>query len=144
MAHERMRAGVPKKPGVDELLSYLHEQCVPMAVASSSSMDLIEQHLEHGGVRGYFDKLVSGVAMAHPKPEPDIFLRAAEELGVSPARTLVLEDSLSGVRAGVAGGFVAVMVPDLVAPDDFCRANASAICRDLFEVRDLLAAGDLG
>ena len=143
-AHEMMNAGVPKKPGLDELLAFLDEQGVPLAVATSSSPELIDLHLKNGDVRPYFDKLVSGVGMSHPKPEPDIFLKAADAIGVDPKNTLVLEDSLSGVRAGVAGGFITVMVPDMVAPDDFARQNATRICESLFEVRDLLAAGELG
>lgn len=143
-AHKMMEEGVPKKPGIDELLAFLTEQGVPMAVASSSSPELIAMHLENGGVREHFTELVSGVGMSHPKPEPDIFLKAAKALGVDPARALVLEDSLSGVRAGVAGGFVTVMVPDMVQPDDYAREHATRICKDLFEVRDLLAAGELG
>lgn len=143
-AHHMMEEGVPKKPGLDELLTFLSEQNVPLAVASSSSQELIALHLQNGGVREYFTHLVSGVGLSHPKPEPDIFLMAAEAIGVDPARTLVLEDSISGVRAGVAGGFITVMVPDMVAPDDYAREHATHICESLFEVRDLLASGDLG
>ena len=143
-AHQMMEEGVPKKPGLDELLAFLSEQGVTLAVASSSSPELIDLHLRNGAVREHFTKLVSGVGMSHPKPEPDIFLKAADALGVAPERTLVLEDSLSGVRAGVAGGFITVMVPDMVTPDDFARENTARICTSLFEVRDLLAAGELG
>jgi beta-phosphoglucomutase-like phosphatase (HAD superfamily) len=64
-------------------------------------------------------------------------------MGTNPARTLVLEDSLNGVRAGAAGGFVTVMVPDMIAPTDEIRALYTRECKDLFEVRDLLAAGEL-
>jgi HAD superfamily hydrolase (TIGR01509 family) len=142
--HEELKKGAPKKPGVDELLAFLKEQGVPMGVASSSSLEVIEMNLTNGGVREYFGELFTGVGMANPKPAPDIFLNTAAAMGVDPARTLVLEDSLSGVRAGVAGGFVTVMVPDMLAPDDFARENAACICKDLFEVRDLLAAGKLG
>lgn len=144
MVHEAIRRGVPKKPGLDELLAYLKSEGVPMAVASSSSLEAIRMNLANGGVADYFSELFTGVGMAHPKPEPDIFLKTAEAMGVDPARTLVLEDSLSGVRAGVAGGFITIMVPDLIAPDDFAKENASLICSSLLEVRDQLAAGRLG
>lgn len=144
MVHERIKQGVPKKPGLDELLAYLKGAGIPMAVASSSSLEAIKMNLANGGVEQYFGELFTGVGMAHPKPEPDIFLKTAEAMGVDPANTLVLEDSLSGVRAGVAGGFITIMVPDLVAPDDFARENAALICKDLFEVRDRLAAGEVG
>ena len=140
----RGTSGKSMKPGLDELLAYLKSEGVPMAVASSSSLEAIRMNLANGGVADYFSELFTGVGMAHPKPEPDIFLKTAEAMGVDPARTLVLEDSLSGVRAGVAGGFITIMVPDLIAPDDFAKENASLICSSLLEVRDQLAAGRLG
>jgi beta-phosphoglucomutase-like phosphatase (HAD superfamily) len=143
-AHDEIAKGVPKKPGLDELLAFLAEEDVPMGVASSSSIEVIKMNLTNGGVRDYFSELFTGVGMANPKPAPDIFLNTAAAMGVDPAHTLVFEDSLSGVRAGVAGGFITVMVPDMLAPDDFARENAACICKDLFEVRDLLAAGKLG
>lgn len=143
MVHRKLDEGVPKKPGLDELLAYLHDAGVPMGVASSSALEVIYKNLDNGGVRAYFGECFSGAGMAHPKPEPDIFLDTARAMGVDPARTLVLEDSLSGVHAGVAGGFVTVMVPDLVAPDDFAREHAACICKDLFEVRDRIASGEL-
>ena len=144
MVHELVAKGVPKKPGLAELVTYLADENVPMAIASSSALEVIKMNLDNGGIREHFSQLVTGVGMSHPKPEPDIFLMAADALGVEPANTLVLEDSLSGVRAGVAGNFITVMVPDMVAPDDFARENAAYICKDLVEVRDLLAAGKLG
>ena len=138
--HESIARGVPKKPGLDELLEFLKSQGIPMAVASSSSLEVIEMNLLNGGVRDYFSHLLTGVGMANPKPAPDIFLAAADALGVNPEHTLVFEDSLSGVRAGVAGGFVTVMVPDMVAPDDYAKEHADYICSDLLEARDVLSA----
>ncbi|MDO4808303.1 MAG: HAD family phosphatase [Coriobacteriales bacterium] len=142
--HQELEKGVPKKPGLDELLAYLASKDIPMAVASSSSLEAIKKNLANGGVSEYFGELFTGVGMAHPKPEPDIFLNTAAAMGVDPAHTLVFEDSLSGVRAGTAGGFITIMVPDMVAPDDFAREHAACICKDLLEVRDLLAEGKLG
>ncbi len=142
--HEIVMQGVPKKPGLDELLAYLKEQQIPLAVASSSALDVIESNLTNGNVREYFEHLFSGNGMANPKPAPDIFLNAAEAIGANPANTLVLEDSLSGVHAGVDGGFITVMVPDLIAPDDYAREHAACICNNLIEVRDALASGELG
>ena len=62
-------------------------------------------------------------------------------LGTAPEHTLVLEDSYNGVRAGAAGGFVTVMVPDLAQPDDEMRRLYTAECRDLYEVLDGLQKG---
>ena len=78
--------------------------------------------------------------MTRSKPDPEIFLLAAEKLGVAPGHALVLEDSYNGVRAGAAGGFVTVMVPDLLPADDEMRRLYTAECRSLFEVLDGLKA----
>lgn len=144
VAGERFRLGVEKKPGLDELLGYLDEQGVPMAVASSSTPEDIARHLDTAGVRRYFSAVIPSLEVEHAKPAPDVFLKAARALGAEPSRVLVLEDSFNGVRAGVAGGFCTVMVPDLAAPDDEMRRIASRICVSLLEVRDLLRSGLLG
>ena len=81
---------VPKKPGLDELLAWLDEQHIPMAVASSSRMHIIQRNLDNWGLTHYFKTLASGQQVTHSKPDPEIFLLAAQQLGVEPARCLVL------------------------------------------------------
>lgn len=135
---------IDKKPGLDHILGYLDGLGVPMAVASSSPEELIEGNLRVAGVEGHFERLVSSVGMARSKPFPDVFLEAARRLGTEPSRTLVLEDSFNGVRAGCAGGFITVMVPDQEPADDEMREKADAVCTSLGEVVDLLASGRLG
>jgi HAD superfamily hydrolase (TIGR01509 family) len=134
---------VPKKPGLDALLAYLQAHGIPLAVASSSREDVVRRHLRNGQIEPYFRAVITGDMVARSKPEPDIFLRAAEALGVSPAECLVLEDSYNGVRAGHAGGFVTVMVPDLAPADDEMRALYTRECASLDEVRAWLEATDL-
>lgn len=87
--------------------------------------------------------MVSGLEVARSKPAPDIFLEAARRLGIEPARCLVLEDSYNGVRAGVAAGMTTVMVPDMLPPTEEMAGLYTACCKDLREVRDLLAEGKL-
>ena len=104
-----------------------------MAVASSSPMTIIEGHLDHWQLGHYFKAVISGEHLARSKPAPDIFLLAAEKLGTAPAETLVLEDSYNGVRAGAAGGFVTVMVPDLSPATDEMRRLYTCECTSLHE-----------
>ena len=143
IAEERFSQGAEKKPGLDELLAYLAQAGLPLAVASSSPQAIVRTNLERAGVRPYFAEVVHGREVAHSKPAPDIFLEAARRLGTKPADTLVLEDSPAGVRAGAAGGFKTVMVPDTLPPTDELRALATCVCRDLNEVRELLEKGAL-
>lgn len=133
-----------KKPGLDELLAWLRAQGVPCVVASSSSHEMIRGNLERTGVADYFATEVSGQDVQKGKPEPDIFLAAAAAAGADPARSMVLEDSFAGVRAGRAGGFITVMVPDLAQPTAEIASLCDAVCPSLLEVRDLLATGELG
>jgi HAD superfamily hydrolase (TIGR01509 family) len=144
LAEKVFAQGVEKKPGLDELLAYLGEQGVPCAVASSSSKEGIERNLRFIGHLDCFQVIVPGSEVPHAKPAPDVFLEAAKRLGTKPARTMVLEDSFNGVRAGAAGGFYTVMVPDLASPNDEIRSVASCVCPSLLKVRDLLAQGEMG
>ena len=102
-AEKAFQAPPPKKPGLDEILTWLDAQHIPMAVASSSRMASIRHHLDGWGLTHYFKVIVSGEQFSASKPNPEIFLRAAEALGTARDRTLVLEDSYNGVRAGAAG-----------------------------------------
>ena len=130
--------GVPKKKGLEELLEALAEKGIPSAVASSSARKLVENNLHHAGLDGAFPIIVSGDMGLTSKPAPDIFLEAARQLGTDPAETLVLEDSESGLRAALAGGFIPVFVPDISHVSDEVRAQAAYVCGSLLEVRDIL------
>lgn len=135
--------GAPAKPGLYELLEYLDQAGLPRVVASSSSHETIDRYLRIAGIEQYFSGRISGQDVQHSKPNPAIFLKAAQVLGLPPQNCLVLEDSFNGVRAGHASGAVTVMVPDLAQPDAEIRQLYNACCRDLLEVRDLLKAGRL-
>lgn len=138
-----LEQGAAKKPGLDGLLSYAAEHGIKCAVASASPKELIHAHLEHGNIEGFFSAIVSGDDGLPSKPAPDVFLEAARRLGVAPASAAVLEDSALGIQAAHAGGFIPVMVPDMVEPTEETRKLARFVCSDLFEVRDLLEEGRL-
>lgn len=133
--------GAPKKPGLDELLQYAAARGLRCAVASASGRDLVEAHLAHGKVDGFFQAVVAGDDGLPSKPAPDIFLEAARLLDVRPDETVVLEDSEKGIEAAFAGGFIPVMVPDMVEPSSEIRGMARYVCLSLLEVCNLLAEG---
>ena len=130
-AEKAFQAPPPKKPGLDEILTWLDAQHIPMAVASSSRMASILRHLNNWNMTGHFKAVISGEQFTSSKPDPEIFLTAAKALGTAPSETLVLEDSYNGVRAGARGGFVTVMVPDLSPADDEMRRQEQTDCRYL-------------
>ena len=122
---------VPLKPGAEEILAGLKGQGFRIAVASSSPMEMIRHNLDFTGLAGYFHELVSGLDYPLGKPHPDIFLGAAERLGLPPAECYVFEDSLNGVEAGIAAGCFTVMIPDLVQPSEELRRRCGAVYPDL-------------
>jgi len=103
------------KPGAAELLDYLKEKKIPMAVASSTNVAATREHLEASRILSCFQAVVGGDMVEKGKPHPDIFLKAAELLGIAPADCIVVEDSPAGIRAAVSAGMHAVLVPDLAA-----------------------------
>lgn len=90
--------------GVTELVDKLSENKFKLAVASSSNMDAVEASLKAITLEKYFDAVVSGQYVKLSKPEPDIFLYAANKLGVKPEECLVVEDSHNGVLAANRAG----------------------------------------
>ena len=142
-AEKAFQAPPPKKPGLDELIAWLEAQHIPMVVASSSRMASILRHLNNWNMTGHFKAVISGEQFTSSKPDPEIFLTAAKALGIAPSETLVLEDSYNGVRAGAAGHFVTVMVPDMAPANDEMRRLYTAECKDLHEVKQMLETGRL-
>ena len=113
------RDGLPIKPGAPELLRWLREQGVPVALATSSRATSAGRHLAAAGWQeGVFDAIVTGDMVENGKPAPDIYRLACRTLGVSPAASLAVEDSYNGLRAAAAAGMRPVMVPDLLPPTD--------------------------
>ncbi len=107
-----------------ETVRALQERGVAVAIASSSPRARLDRTLRRAGLDGTFAVSVAGDEIAHGKPAPDMFLAAAERLGVEPASCVVIEDSAPGVAAGVAAGMRTVGVarapeakPSLAAAD---------------------------
>lgn len=139
MYHEKYDGGkLPMKPGVMELLSYLKEKGKKIALASSTRRETVTNQLRWAGIIDYFDVIICGDMVARSKPAPDIFLKACQELGVSPENTYAIEDSYNGIRAAHAGQLRPIMVPDLLEADDEMRGMAECVCDNLNEVIDYL------
>lgn len=99
-------------PGVLDYLEAAQAMGLKLAVASSSRRVWVEGHLERLGLLGYFQVIRTKEDVALTKPDPALFLRAAEGLGVAPQETIVIEDSLNGVRAAKAAGAFTVAIPN--------------------------------
>jgi beta-phosphoglucomutase len=106
---EVIRGQAQALPGVIEWVQTLHTYGARQAVASSAPSANIELIIDELGLSPYFATLVSGLHLP-AKPAPDIFLRAAEALGVPPPRCVVIEDALAGVAGAKSAGMKCVAV----------------------------------
>lgn len=130
--------GPEKMPYVEELLKYLRENNYKIAVASSSDTADIKNNLEKTKLEKYIDEIASGAEVENGKPAPDVFLLAAERLGVDAKDCLILEDSKAGIKAGKASGAMVFMVPDMFTVDKECEDTADRILTNLGEVIGIL------
>jgi len=133
-----LRAGLPLKPGTLELLDAVAAAAYPMAIVTSSSRQSAERHLTLAGIRKRFDTLFTRDDVSRGKPSPELYLLAADRLGVQPKHCIAVEDSNHGVAAAHAAGTITIMVPDLVQPSEESRMKCAAVLPDLGAVLELL------
>jgi HAD superfamily hydrolase (TIGR01509 family) len=111
-------------PGVVTLLSQLRQRNLRTAVASSSRRAWIVRVLDRLGLEDQFDAAAGGDEVQHAKPAPDVYLLAAQRLGVAPTACVALEDSHNGVRSAKAAGMACIAVPSaLTSSLDFSAAD---------------------
>ena len=108
---ELFEAGLPWQPGARELLDALLADGVPMALVTNTRRKLTEQALKSIGTH-YFSASVCGDEVERAKPDPDIYVRAAELLGYPPEVCLAVEDSVTGTTAAEAAGCPVLVVPN--------------------------------
>jgi HAD superfamily hydrolase (TIGR01509 family) len=124
------------KPGATALLEAARGKR-KLALATSSTQRLMRAVLDRfSSVAPAFEQLITGDDVEHTKPAPDIFLLAAERLGVDPAQCVVLEDSVAGAEAGRAAGMFVIAVPEH-APERFESLTPHVVV-DLHQARELL------
>jgi HAD superfamily hydrolase (TIGR01509 family) len=128
------------QPGALEIVAYVMEQGLPYAIASSSPLDLIDITVgTQPAWAGAFLVRCSADEVPRGKPAPDVYLLAAERLGVDPARCLALEDSPNGSRSAVAAGMTCFAVPDTTHSQPEAFANITPfVFHTLHDVLDHL------
>jgi HAD superfamily hydrolase (TIGR01509 family) len=134
----RLAAEVPLKPGAVELLDRIAQLGLPMAIATAATRLHADEHLARSGLRSRFAAVLTRDDVEKSKPSPDLFLRAAEALGVPAFECMAVEDSHNGVRAAVAAGMMTVMVPDIVPADEHMRQLCVSVQANLHDVAQLL------
>ena len=113
MAMEKYRSVVPLKEGVKEFLNLLRDKGIVIGIATSNSRILTEAALDNLGISKYFGAIVTGSEIIKGKPEPDVYLTAADKLSVDPKSCLVFEDLPFGIMAGKRAGMKTCAIDDV-------------------------------
>jgi HAD superfamily hydrolase (TIGR01509 family) len=111
---ELMTGPIPWRPGAKDALALVRAAGLPTALVTNTKRSLTEFGLDTLG-RDFFDESVCGDEVAYGKPAADIYLRAAELLGVDPRHCVAIEDSPTGARAAQAAGCAVIVVPCEIA-----------------------------
>ncbi len=137
---ESTKRGIQLKTGFRELYDYIVSKRIKIALATSSSSSRARLLFEKQGIiiDSAFDSCVFGENVNHSKPDPEIFIKAAELMNLKPSNCLVLEDSLNGIKAALSGGFQTIMVIDLIEPSQMIFENRVPVAYNLLDVLKMM------
>lgn len=133
-----MTKGAPVKKGLYEILEFLKDNDIKIALATSTSRQTSLVNLESAKVKKYFNALVCGEDVTNGKPDPEVFLTAAKRIGIEPDQCVAFEDSFNGIRSAFASGMTTVMVPDFIQPTDEILTMVNYLCSDLSNAVEVL------
>lgn len=130
---------MPFKPGFETCMDGLRTRHIPAALATSTDRDLVDVYFQaYPAFREAFAVTVCGMEVPNGKPKPDIYLLAAEKLGLSPDHCLGVEDSQYGLMSLRAAGAASVMIPDLLPYNREVAPYADHVLTDLTQVCPLI------
>ncbi|MBP3656393.1 MAG: HAD family phosphatase [Clostridia bacterium] len=130
--------GVEPKDGMYELLDALKARGVRMVVATATQPDRARKYLRMVKADHYFDEIICASMVPHGKPAPDIYLLAAERMGLRPDQALAVEDAPSGIRSAHAAGMHRVLIPDQDEPGEELRALCEYVLPSLRDLIDMI------
>ena len=127
------------KPGFLELTAYLDEQKIPYTLASSNDKDKIDYFLAKTKLKHNFKHIICADDVTLAKPSPEIFNVAFEKSrGQDKQKTIIIEDSLNGIKAANRANIPVIMVPDYLQPTEYEKTHTLAILDDLHQVKKFI------
>lgn len=134
MAERFEKEGVPVKKGLVELLHYLKDNNYKTIVATSSNRDRVDKILAQAKITEFFDDSICGDEVTKGKPNPEVFLKSCQKLGVNVDEAIVLEDSEAGIQASYDANIKVICIPDMKYPEKQYEDKTFKILKDLTEV----------
>ena len=134
MAERFETEGVPVKKGLVELLHNLKDNNYKTIVATSSNRDRVDKILSQAKITEFFDDSICGDEVTKGKPNPEVFLKSCQKLGVNVDEAIVLEDSEAGIQASYDANIKVICIPDMKYPEKQYEEKTFKILKDLTEV----------
>lgn len=138
MVGEMLKGDIPLKSGCSEILRFLREQGIKIAIATSTVKDIALPNIKRLGLYEKADAIVCGDEVERGKPDPDIFLEAGRRIGAIHEETLVVGDSSFDMIGGYRAGMRPIMVIDHNPPSEEAKPLCYKVFDSLFEVIDLV------
>lgn len=110
-------------PGVRQYLERLKQNGIPMAVATNAPVSNVDFIMERTGLRHYFEVVIDSSSVKNGKPDPEIYLKSAEKLGMPPARCIVMEDSVPGAEAGLRAGMKVIAITTTHSKEELSQTH---------------------
>ena len=132
---KKLEKKIPIKNGACELLNYLKNKRYKLALATSASRERMEKQLKESNFIRIFDEVVCRDDVTKTKPNPEIFIKAANKLNISPEECIVIEDSTAGIEAAYKGNMQSIHVVDLKEADEKIKEYSHRSFNNLFEIK---------
>lgn len=129
--------GIPAMPQAKQALEYLSKKYT-LALASSTKQEAVYRQLKAIDVFRFFKTITTGDMVKHSKPDPEIYLKACQSLGLKPEECAAVEDSPNGIRSAYEAGLKAIMVPDKIQPNEEIQKKCWKILPSLKEISSIL------
>ena len=130
--------GVELRPGVKEILEYLKDKKITVAIATATDYERTVKYLNMTGIRNYFEHIICATMVEHGKPAPDIYEYACTKLNANPSDCFAVEDAPNGVKSAHAAGLNVIFVADQAPADDSIKDMLYADLPIISDIKNIL------
>ena len=130
--------GIDLRPGVKEILTYLRDKNITVAIATATDPERTAKYLEMTGISEFFTDIICATMVEHGKPAPDIYKFACEKLNKKPSECFAVEDAPNGVKSAYSAGLKVIFIPDQAPSDDSFKAMIFAEFDNINKIKSLI------
>lgn len=141
---EMAKTDLELKPGARDVIAAAHAAGLHVGLATSSRREVAQRNFDQFGMFDQFDAVTCGNEVEHGKPDPEMYLLAAQRSGFAPSCCVAVEDSFNGVKSAVAAGMHVFMIPDLLEPTPEIVELADGVLPSLEDLMDAVRQLDAG